>query len=114
VQKNLKKIFGQRVRSLRKARELTQEQLAQAVGVDYKHIGAIERGVRAPSFDVIERLARFLKVQHYQLFLPAEAENIDIEAELRAVTAEMGKAKRATLERVLQELLRMAKKINVS
>lgn len=111
--KNVKKIFGQRLRWLRQAKKLTQEQLGQAVHVDYKHIGAIERGIRAPSFDVIERLAKFLKVEHYQLFLPADAKEIDIEAELRAVTSEMDKAQRATVERVLHELLRFAKKTNM-
>ena len=37
-------LFGKRVSELRKARKLTQEQLAEIVGLDSKQIGNIETG----------------------------------------------------------------------
>ncbi len=70
-----------RLKALRTATGMTQEAFGKAVGVDYKHIGAIERGIRAPSFDVIERIAKVLKVQPYQLFLTSD-EKIDVEGEI--------------------------------
>jgi transcriptional regulator with XRE-family HTH domain len=91
---------------------MTQESLAQQVGVDYKHIGAIERGIRAPSFDVIERIAKVLKVQHYQLFLPADKKNINVEAEVRAVLSELAKSQRTTIKAFLETTLKAAKKID--
>jgi transcriptional regulator with XRE-family HTH domain len=60
--------FGRQVRKLRFARELTQEQLAEKVGVSLNFLNLIERGQRAPSFDNMERLAKALKVQVFELF----------------------------------------------
>jgi transcriptional regulator with XRE-family HTH domain len=43
----LQKKLGQRIADLRKARRLTQTQLAKAVGCSVKFIGLVERGVNA-------------------------------------------------------------------
>jgi transcriptional regulator with XRE-family HTH domain len=43
----LQKKLGQRIADLRKARRLTQAQLAKAVGCSVKFIGLVERGVNA-------------------------------------------------------------------
>jgi transcriptional regulator with XRE-family HTH domain len=72
LMETLAAVFGRRLRTLRDARSLTQEQLGHAAGVDYKHIGAIERGEKVPSFEAVERLAGALKVEYYELFLPDE------------------------------------------
>ena len=82
------------------------------VGVDYKHIGAIERGIRAPSFDVLEKIAKVLKVQPYQLFLHPD-EKIDVEGEVQAAARGMTKAKRKVIEGFLETVLRAAKKIDL-
>src|SRR4051794_39871987 len=67
---SLAHIFGRRLRVLREAAGLTQEQLGKSAGVDYKHIGAIERGEKVPSFEAIERVANALGADYYELFLP--------------------------------------------
>jgi len=46
VNKKLLKQFGDRIRSLRTARGLTQEQLAELTGFHRTYIGMIERGER--------------------------------------------------------------------
>jgi transcriptional regulator with XRE-family HTH domain len=108
---HLKQTFGARLKTLRTASGLTQESFGKLVGVDYKHIGAIERGIRAPSFDVVERIAKVLKVQPYQLFLTPD-EKIDIEGEVRAVASGMTKAQRVVIKGFLETVLRAAKKID--
>jgi len=47
------KDIGTRIRSVRKAREITQEQLAEAVGVGVTHISHIETGNSIPSLQVM-------------------------------------------------------------
>lgn len=63
-------VFGGRVRALREARGLTQEELAKASGLGPKHIGVIERGEKTSSFEAVERLAKALEVPYHELFLP--------------------------------------------
>ena len=44
-------LIGQRIKKAREAANITQEELAQAVGCTAKHIGAIERGLKTPRLD---------------------------------------------------------------
>ena len=54
--------FGRNVRSLRKQRHLTQEELAALCHVHQHYISDIERGVRNVSLRVVETIARALGV----------------------------------------------------
>ncbi len=56
------KRIGKRVRSLRKVRGLTQEQLARMSGVKRPNISRLEAGTHMPGIALIERLARSLNV----------------------------------------------------
>ncbi|MCG9915435.1 MAG: helix-turn-helix domain-containing protein [Phenylobacterium sp.] len=62
------RIVGANVRRLRKARGLTQEQLAHDAGIDLTYVGGIERGRRNPSLAVLVRLAESLGVHPPALF----------------------------------------------
>ena len=58
------KIFGLRVRELRKKRKLTQSELAEKIGLSTNFIGMVERGERNTSVDKIAfnlSLAEFFK-----------------------------------------------------
>ncbi len=50
------------IKRLRKARGWSQEALADAVPIDRTYISGIERKVRNPTIDVVERIARALDV----------------------------------------------------
>ncbi len=64
----LKKQFGKRVQQLRQARKITQEELAERVGVSIESISNIERGIHGPSFDNLEKLILALQVPAKALF----------------------------------------------
>jgi transcriptional regulator with XRE-family HTH domain len=64
----LQKKLGQRIADLRKARRLTQAQLAKAVGCSVEFISLVERGVNAPSVARLEDFAKALKVAVVDLF----------------------------------------------
>ena len=49
------KSIGTRIRAVRQEKKLTQEQLAEAVGVGVTHISHIETGNSVPSLQVIDR-----------------------------------------------------------
>jgi transcriptional regulator with XRE-family HTH domain len=58
----LLKTFGRSVRSLRKRRGLSQEDLAEVCGLSRNYISDIERGVRNPGLLALVALARALRV----------------------------------------------------
>ena len=64
----LQKKLGQRIAGLRRAKELTQEQLAEAVDCSVEFISLVERGVNAPSVAGLEKFAKALKVEVRELF----------------------------------------------
>ena len=59
---------GSRIRQLRKASGLTQEQLARRAGMDYKYLGSVERGERNVTLENLERIVKALGVEPYDLF----------------------------------------------
>lgn len=60
-----------RLKELRKAKKLTQEQLADIIGVSQSLIALIEKGKRDIDFTLAEQLAKALGVKPYEL-MPTE------------------------------------------
>ena len=54
--------LGQRIRTRRQTLELTQQELAKALGLTPQHISAIEQEKRAPSLPFLAKLAEQLGV----------------------------------------------------
>ena len=65
---DLKVQFGKQIRALREHKQLTQEQLAEAAHISVDFLSLIERGRNAPSFGVLEKLAKALEVAVKELF----------------------------------------------
>lgn len=54
--------FSERVKELRIQSELTQQQVADRIGLNKQTISQYERGVRQPDFDILELLCDFFNV----------------------------------------------------
>ncbi len=55
-------VVGRNIRRWRKARGLTQEQLASEAELDLRYLGGIERGEHNPTVAVLGKLAAVLNV----------------------------------------------------
>lgn len=62
------KLFGKRIKELRKSNNYKQEQLAEILGVDYQTISRIETGYYFTSYDNLEKLAKAFNVEIKDLF----------------------------------------------
>lgn len=65
---DLKSKFGKRLKQIREERGLTQNQLAELVGVEPITISNIEVGRNAARFTTIEKLSKALRVKVRDLF----------------------------------------------
>ena len=64
----LKEDFGKRLQTLRNESGITQEQLADDVGLTVESISNIERGIFGPKFENLEKIARSLNIPVKDLF----------------------------------------------
>ena len=74
------KLFGNRIKEIRKKLKLTQEQLSEKVGLDVQTISRIETGYYFTSYENLEKLAIALNVDIKDLF---NFQNIDDKDVLR-------------------------------
>lgn len=65
----VKALFGNRVRQLRKSRRWSQEDFAHRAGLDRSYMGGVERGERNVSLENIYLIAKALEVPISELFV---------------------------------------------
>lgn len=108
--------IGQRLRRIRRMRNLTQKELAnKTVGkLDYTYIGKIERGAQLPSLKVLRKLSEALALPLAYFFqdealthlLPEELRRLSREGDRRALLLEVAKISRGDIP-LLLEIIRV-------
>lgn len=63
-----RRLFGARIRNLRRDSGRTQEYLAAKMNVSQNYLSSIERGRENPTFDMLIKLSEALKVEMWELF----------------------------------------------
>jgi len=66
---DIKTIFGENLKFYRKAKHLSQEQLAEKTDISVKHLSSIERGLTFVSADLLEKLAFSIDVPVFYFFV---------------------------------------------
>jgi transcriptional regulator with XRE-family HTH domain len=67
---NIKEILAVNLRENRKKRGFTQEKLAEMADMSLHYLAMLEVGSKFPSGEMIEKLAKALDIQAFQLFTP--------------------------------------------
>lgn len=65
---DIKKLLGRRIREIRKARNLTQEELADYVGIETSSISNIENGKYFPNAENLDKILTYLEVIPSEVF----------------------------------------------
>lgn len=82
------RIFSDNLRTFRKAKNMSQSDLARAAGIGKAYISDIERQLRNPTIDSVERLAMALGREPWELLYnddgsgDSKAQNVSIETQL--------------------------------
>ena len=76
------KVVGAKIKSLREQRNMTQEQLAEAVNLSTNHISVIERGVKTPKLDTFVDIANALGVSADEILVDVIDKSTEITASI--------------------------------
>ena len=76
---DIKTLVGQRIKTIRKNRKYTQEQLAELIGIEPQSLSYMETGKFSPSPDTLQKLGEVLKVQPYEFYYFEQiSEKVDV------------------------------------
>lgn len=79
---DLSKIFGNRVKELRKTKNFNQDEYANFVGINLKTLWNIETGKRSIHFDTIKKIIEAENIPAYKLFLTDKEKQEDVSNEI--------------------------------
>ena len=79
---NILKHLGSTIKKARLASKLTQDELAERIGVTSRYIMALENELKKPSFDVLCKLIRILVIPADSIFFPEEEHTEDTKEQL--------------------------------
>lgn len=65
----LREKFGVRIKTIRLARKMSQEQFSELLDISVDFLSLIERGINAPSFENLEVFSARLGVPVHELFV---------------------------------------------
>lgn len=83
---NTRQLLGKRIRHFRQVKGLTQQELGGKADLNYKYLGAIERGERNPSIENLSKIADALGIELHEIFV-FEHETDDVKELKRRIDA---------------------------
>jgi len=108
----LKDVFVENLRKCRRERGISQAVLAEKCGTSTSYIGQIEIGNRFPSMELIEKMAKVLKIRPHLLFFIDSDNDLD-EQMLKKKKGTISDAKKEELTNRLTDAIRkIVKNIN--
>jgi transcriptional regulator with XRE-family HTH domain len=75
--KGIKAVFGANIKHYRKKQNLSQEKLAEKLGITTKHLSTIETGATFVSAELLEKFTRQLLVSASALFYSIDEISVD-------------------------------------
>lgn len=77
--KSTSELIGARIKELRRAKNLSQDQLSERIGIDPKHLSRIELGKSFSSLETLEGIVKVLQVELKDLFDFSHLETHDMD-----------------------------------
>jgi transcriptional regulator with XRE-family HTH domain len=95
--------IGEYIREQRKRAKVSLRQLAEVTGVSNPYLSQIERGLRRPSAEILQQIAKGLRISAEALYVQAgildeRESDTDVQAAIRADTALTERQKQVLLD----------------
>jgi transcriptional regulator with XRE-family HTH domain len=100
--------LGARVRALRKARGLTQEQLAERAGISAHFVSALERGVKGATLETLAALSTAFEITLSEMLLAVDRSPPRELARIEAAIAGRSLEVQRRILRLVEDALRIA------
>ena len=71
------KQFGENLKRLRVEKNISQEEMAKKIKVHANHVSRYERGLSAPSIEVVEKMAKLLDISIDELVFGSVSERME-------------------------------------
>ncbi|WGK69063.1 helix-turn-helix transcriptional regulator [Candidatus Haliotispira prima] len=104
-EEELRLILKDNIKRLRKARSMSQENLAEAAGLSIAYVGGIEIAIKSPSLQSLCSIARALQVEVHQLLRPQFASDIT-DDEQQVFCNELSRELQLGFKQLLEQLLK--------
>ena len=95
-------LIGKRIAMARKSANLTQEKLANNVGIVTKHLSEIERGISGVAIGTLIEIAKCLNVSTDYILLGNESTNSPISKQMQKITP----CQKQYLEEIIQTFIK--------
>ena len=104
----IKKLFGMRIKELRKNLGLSQEELAEKAEITSKYLSRVEMGQHFPSIDTLVKLANVLNVElkDFFEFTHETPSTRELKAILNSLIKEADKDKMRLLVKVVRAVVK--------
>ncbi|RQW19098.1 XRE family transcriptional regulator [Bacillus sp. C1-1] len=113
---DLQQLVGSNIRSIRKAKNLTQQELAERSNLIDSYIGGVERGQRNISLQTLEKIIVGLEIDAADLLVSDDVQFGDNESlrqtvinEFVAGTSQLSNEQLTSLRRIMNELFQTYK-----
>ena len=78
----LKKLVGKKIQQIRKRKGITQEKLAEMIGIEVPSLSNLETGKYSPSTETLQKLADVLKVKAWEFYYVEDIPVEDMQKEI--------------------------------
>ncbi|MCP4351048.1 MAG: helix-turn-helix transcriptional regulator [Desulfobacterales bacterium] len=75
---NLLILLGKRIKSLRRFRGMTQEELGEKANINYKYLGTLERGEKQATIEILAKIADALDYDLHELLVFEHEDDVKI------------------------------------
>ncbi len=99
-----KELLGLKIKEYRRQKKITQEQLAEKLDLDVGYISKLEVGRNFPTIGTLEKIAKALDVELYELFRYTNIKSEDFKDDLIKIYDNLSKDKQFTLYRVAKAM----------